>query len=1367
MSEVFKFGTEIDLSGLEKGLSDAQAKISALEGKMSAGVDQIGEAVKASNQEIKDMLKQTSNEGDKTDSVLGKIGKSIAGIGVAFAAQELVSKIVAVRGEFQQLEISFRTMLGSEEKANQLMGQLTETAARTPFDLKSVADGARQLLAYGDSAENINEDLIRLGNIASGLSQPLGDIVYLYGTTMTQGRLYTQDLNQFMGRGIPMMRELASIFGVAESEVKGLVEAGKVGFPEVQKVIQNLTNEGGMFYNLMQEQSKSIPGQISNIQDSIDSMFNEIGRNSEGLISGALNVVSSLVENYERVGRTLLSLVGTYGVYKVAVMTATAIENARKAGLFALTLAEHGHRIALLATEKAQKLLNATMMKNPYVLVATAIAGVVTALIAMESETERAKRIADEYNDTKQATIDKEQEHRSEMEKLLSVAGNEVVSTDKRREALNKLREAYPEIFAKYKTEIEQLEHIRDIKQEIANLDAQRSITNPKVELDTINQRIAELDAKKIKHYKIFGDAILSSDEETEYSQLYKRKRKLETQIAKNEVKGFYSDLSTATDNELKVFQSKMANALAAMQMQGKKYFTFSDGLSKGLTFSKEEIGAFADQIKNEINRRGTEKFTPSEYIAQAKKAVDVARKELNDYINNSKDKVDEMTFNKEVERLKQNLKDAEDRYKKISASSGGSGKTDKQTDIVKEQQKLEDELTKLKQANEDERIALLAEGHDKELEIIENAYEKQKSVIAKQAEEWKSANVKAKVQTEENGLTAEQNKAINQANSLNDSKRDEAIKKANEENLNATLKDILTYEQTRLKIVEEYAEKRKALYKKDDKGNPLKDANGNAVLRDGVEQGNVDELNRQEQEALNAVQKTFSDRAVTELKLSIDWEKAFGDLDAVATSSLKNLKSKLQEYIKTQKDLDPENLKTLQEAIERIDEKLTARNPFEALGVSFNNLKDANNSVKKAQEDYNKALKEGTALEKEQAKVTLDAAKNAKQKALADANKSIQATCNNLQEYISLATALSDMLGAFGVEMPEELTGFISGLSNAIAGLESMDLTRPFSIITGAVKTVTGIFQGIGSLFGFGNGDKKKEKRIENLQQQIEDIEKAYDRLGKKIDGVYGKDASALLEQQNSMLQTQKTLIQNQINEELAKKHTDDERVREWREQIEEIDELIAENRKKAEDAIFGEDIQAAIENFADAYADAWANGTDSATSTRDVVKRMMQSMVKESINAAIQSSNAMQKIRDKLKEFFADNVLSEWEQNYVYNMAEKLQEDLDKQFGWAQSLFEEDQERQAEKKGIATASQESVDELNGRMTAIQGHTFSINETTKLLLSTTQSILQSVMNIESETDGFGMRLERMESSVKGMAATLDEIATRGIRIKN
>lgn len=1335
MSEVFKFGTEIDLSGLEKGLSDAQAKISALEGKMSAGVDKIGEAVKASNQEIKDTLKQTSNEGDKTDSVLGKIGKSIAGIGVAFAAQELVSKIVAVRGEFQQLEISFRTMLGSEEKANQLMGQLTETASRTPFDLKSVADGARQLLAYGDSAENINEDLIRLGNIASGLSQPLGDIVYLYGTTMTQGRLYTQDLNQFTGRGIPMMRELASIFGVAESEVKGLVEAGKVGFPEVQQVIQNLTNEGGMFYNLMQEQSKSIPGQISNIQDSIDSMFNEIGRNSEGLISGALNVVSSLVENYERVGRTLLSLVGTYGVYKVAVIAATAIENARKAGLFALTLAEHGHRIALLATEKAQKLLNATMMKNPYVSVATAIAGVVTALIAMESETERAKRIAEEYNDTKQATIDKEQEHRSEMEKLLSVAGNEVVSTDKRREALNKLREAYPEIFAKYKTEIEQLEHIRDIKQEIANLDAQRSITNPKVELDTINQRIAELDAKKIKHYKIFGDAILSSDEETEYSQLYKRKRKLETQIAKNEVKGFYSDLSTATDNELKVFQSKMANALAAMQMQGKKYFTFSDGLSKGLTFSKDEISAFADQIKNEINRRGTEKFTPSEYIAQAKKAVDVARKELNDYINNSKDKVDEITFNKEVERLKQNLKDAEDRYKKISASSGGSGKTDKQTDIVKEQQKLEDELTKLKQANEDERIALLAEGHDKELEIIENAYEKQKSVIAKQAEEWKSANVKAKVQTEENGLTTEQNKAINQANSLNDSKRDDAIKKVEDEKLKAEQASMNEY----LRIYGEYHEKRLAITEYYNEQIKNASTKGEEEMLTAKMREELSALDVEAKKTTSSISKLFGDmsnKAVVEMrKIADKGQKALdfligGEWDEEKGKEFGITKETFELWSKS-----PEQIDKIIEAIKRVNEEADAsENAFKRIGDGIRKAFDATTP-----QDFMKALED------------------------------IRGGLEPIMQATSfVANAFSSLGDAFG---SGAMKGIADGLNIAMDSLnQAMSGAMTGGMLFGPIGAMAGATIGLVSSLASAFAklhDAKHEKEIQKLQNRIDTLEKSYDNLGDKVEEAYSKDASKMIEQQNTLLEQQKLLIKQQIAEEKSKKKVDEERIKDWENQIEDIDKLIGENKDKAIDAIFGEDLKSAIENFSEAYADAWANGTDKAKSAKEVVKKMMQQMVTESIKSAIKSSKKMEEIRQKLQEFYADNVLSSWEQDYIYGMAEKLQSELDKQFGWADGLMSGDAEREAVKRGIATASQESVDENNGRLTAIQGHTFSLVQGVTELNRTSNAILDKVAGIERNTMNANSRLYEIQGELQAVKSSLDTIADRGVRIKS
>lgn len=296
--------------------------------------------------------KREMEELDKATSSMDKTVKRLAG---AFAMKELVSKIASVRGELQQLEVAFRTMLGSASKADALMQQLVRTAATTPFGLEDVAGGAKQLLAYGLEAEKVNGTLVRLGDIAAGLSVPLNDLVYLYGTTMAQGRLYTQDLNQFTGRGIPMLGELAKQFGVAESRVKELVEAGKVGFPEVQKVIESLTDEGGKFGGLMEAQSKTIAGQISNIEDAIQMMFNEIGQKSQGIISGTLSDVSYMIEHYERFGRILLGVAATYGVYRTALMTVTAMKGWA-------TAAEALHYNWLLLVEKAQKMLNATML---------------------------------------------------------------------------------------------------------------------------------------------------------------------------------------------------------------------------------------------------------------------------------------------------------------------------------------------------------------------------------------------------------------------------------------------------------------------------------------------------------------------------------------------------------------------------------------------------------------------------------------------------------------------------------------------------------------------------------------------------------------------------------------------------------------------------------------------------------------------------------------------------------------------------------------------------------------------------------------------------------------------------------------------
>ena len=235
----------------------------------------------------------------------------------------LLNSIVQVRGQFQQLEIAFTTMLGSEQKASQLMNQMIQTAAKTPFDLAGIAGGAKQLLAYGESAERVNDTLVRLGNIASGLSIPLNDIVYLYGTTMVQGRLYANDVRQFTGRGIPLVKELAKMYGVTAEEINNMVSAGKIGFPEVEKVLRSMTDQGGQFYNLMEKQSASLTGMISNLEDAWDTMLNDIGTANQEFLANAINGATYMVENYQKILDILEAVAVSYGTYRAAVILNT------------------------------------------------------------------------------------------------------------------------------------------------------------------------------------------------------------------------------------------------------------------------------------------------------------------------------------------------------------------------------------------------------------------------------------------------------------------------------------------------------------------------------------------------------------------------------------------------------------------------------------------------------------------------------------------------------------------------------------------------------------------------------------------------------------------------------------------------------------------------------------------------------------------------------------------------------------------------------------------------------------------------------------------------------------------------------------
>ena len=281
---------------------------------------------------VQDGVSQTARvveqQGQSIENVFNRI-KSVASVAFAgFTAKEIISTLGTVRGEFQQFEIAFETMLGSGQKAKGMISDLANLAATTPFDMKGVVSGAKQLLAYGFAANEITDTMRRLGDVSAGLGLNLQDLTWLYGTTMVQGRLFTRDLMQFTGRGIPLTEELAKQFGVTKDKVSELVTAGKVGFPEVKKAIESLTNEGGKFGGLMEKQSHSITGQISNIQDTIEMAINDLGTQTEGLMNDALDITSKVIDHWKEIGEVILAAASAIGLYKAMAVSIAAFDTA-------------------------------------------------------------------------------------------------------------------------------------------------------------------------------------------------------------------------------------------------------------------------------------------------------------------------------------------------------------------------------------------------------------------------------------------------------------------------------------------------------------------------------------------------------------------------------------------------------------------------------------------------------------------------------------------------------------------------------------------------------------------------------------------------------------------------------------------------------------------------------------------------------------------------------------------------------------------------------------------------------------------------------------------------------------------------------
>ena len=772
--------------------------------------------------DIENGVNATSSKIEKSgmsiDDVVSKLTKGAAALGLAFSAKELVAKVTDVRGEFQQLEVAFNTMLGSGERASALMAQLTQTAAVTPFGLQEVAGSAKQLLAYGVAAEEVNDRLIMLGDIAAGLSIPLSDLAYLYGTTMTQGRMYTQDLNQFMGRGIPIADELAKQFGVTKDKVKDLVTSGKVGFEEMHKSLVAMTSAGGKFGGLMEAQSKTIKGQISNLEDAIDVMFNNIGKSQEGVINTALSVASKLVENYETVGKVLMSLVATYGAYKAAVIATVAIQKVetaivQQAAVQKALAAMAGHTLTasqargaavgqLFAAAQAKvaaslRAVSAAAMANPYALITAAVVGLVAGVVTLSKKIDentnafnRVKEAGEKY-----AEFLKTWEQQAQ-EAISTIQSETATNTDKIK-AYQKLQSVMPAITEQYTMEELAVLGVAKANEELAKQREEAEKKGRQIQINNL-RTLADQKYKSISGRQLTGKKV-EKEEIEEYHEIIRQIK------------------------ELQAIDKKLEEVAAKPKVKDKKYW---EDQKKDLQMKFEALTPAEE---------GTEPWKT--LVKQIQEADAMIAK-----YNVSKSEKDDKEAN-ELKAKKASYQLALEEYKQeiISATQ------EAQMEIHQA------EINAMKDGNEK---ALAQIGLDYDKRIAENENRKQefiKEVADLRAEQWEIENPKRAEKGEkfdkstvtEADLTPQQRAILEYYDLLAQKERELA-------QVNTT-KELLSQYQT-------YMQKRKETYEKYERDlAAMKNEDGS--YKEGFSKENEDILNKNRQDSLDAIDVEFAMR--------------------------------------------------------------------------------------------------------------------------------------------------------------------------------------------------------------------------------------------------------------------------------------------------------------------------------------------------------------------------------------------------------------------------------------------------------------------------------------------------------------------------
>ena len=1039
--------------------------------------------------------------------------KALAVIGGAGVLKALGSEIIRVRGEFQSMQTAIETMVG-KDMAGQLIPQIKELAKISPLTMSDMVGAEKMMLGFNIQAEDTIKYLKAISDISMGESSKFNSLTLAFSQMSAAGKLMGQDLNQMINAGFNPLQIISEKTGKSIATLKDEMSKGAVSAEMVQQAFIDATSAGGKFYNMSENASKTINGQLSMMQDALDSVFNELGTKSESVIMDGIQMTTSLIQNYETVGRILAGLVVTYGTYRTAVMLVTAAESKH-------TLVEIGLTNARLLARKAQLALNAAMLTNPYVALATVLVGLTATMWAMSDSTTAAARAQKEYNGIKDAALKKEQEHKLKIEELLTAARDESLATLTRQKSLEELRKEYPKIFEQYDIEKLKLEDILKLKQKINEEDSRRSVQGRRDDYNALKQTIAN----QRRYLQLFDNSDLRknmSDSDKEIWKLFSGNQsyvQVREQMEKNSelLKKYQKDM---LDDNISAYKSNLKNYSKEKLEAELKLAQSSASKRNGFVVNGMMVkGGDLESVISSINGALAKKKSPTTYkqdYEKAKKDWDDAKKKLSE-IEKDKSKF----TSKQYEEAKKRVETTEKAYKNLGGITGSSlTKQDNQTEKLRKQtdkynalldkQSLEQQRSAedLQMEVDEARIKAMDEGSAKTIAEMELNFEKEMQAIDRQ----KKDALRKKV---------EDTRAAWEANPKNKGKSFDAtdIKLSDDEqNYYDELYKIaiISNEKIYKDLAERYlsyADERLAIEKKfNDDISILQEARKKAEAKGDASE--IAQIDRSVEKRTEVKNEDIFKLDAEQFKKNMNWEQVFGNLDKVSTDTLKKLKVNLKDFISSQKDLSPENLKELVDAIERIDDKVSERNPFEAMSVSFKSLKDATDAQREAQEAYNKTLKEGTDEEKKNAKATLESAKNNKQKAISEATTVLHHGVDEIGQYVDAGNQVIGIMETLGTKTPEWLEGTMSGFGEMLDGLGSIDLMKPMSIVTGGLQTIKGALTSITSLGGVinwsGSNAKEVQDSINRLTDRNETLQTSIESLTDEIKASKGTKSVA-----------------------------------------------------------------------------------------------------------------------------------------------------------------------------------------------------------------------------------------------------------------